>query len=240
MRRLLTALFTLFLASTMFAQLGLNILPKKEDLKDFTGKTTKIVLSEDNSLLSSLLRDAVEKNWYLSPFEYCSMEEFEKIKTDTTYYFLIVVNGQHSKENEPAMEFLTLVKGNPAASKSVDEMGDIITLPLQSINSEDDRVFSYLPAYIKIVQAHVLKCIKDNLSAYIGMSSYSSNINDVEGTNLLMAKEDLSSKVSDSFFKESFGKHAQLVDREYIETALQNHSKGVLVSDRKASCRERV
>ena len=39
------------------------------------------------------------------------MEEFEKIKTDTNYFFLMKVDGQFCKEKEPAMEFLALVKG---------------------------------------------------------------------------------------------------------------------------------
>jgi hypothetical protein len=70
------------------------------------------VIQGNNSLEDIVLMDAVKQHWHLSPYEFCNMEAFENIKRDTNFFFLMKVDGQFSKEKEPAMEFLTLVKGS--------------------------------------------------------------------------------------------------------------------------------
>lgn len=54
----------------------------------FGAKTTKVVLS-DEGIIDAYIRDAVKKEWKISPYEFCSPQEYEKIKEDTTYFFFL-------------------------------------------------------------------------------------------------------------------------------------------------------
>ena len=83
---------------------------KKVKIGDFTQKVTKVVLT-GNQFYDACLQSEVSTKWHVSPYEFCSMAEFEKMKTDASYYFLITTKGQFKKEAEPGLTFLTLVKG---------------------------------------------------------------------------------------------------------------------------------
>ncbi len=228
MRKIATLFLTLILATGITAQI--KLLPKKENLKDFTAKTTKIVLAGDNSFLDLLLKDAVSKNWYLSPFEYCTFEEFNKIKTDSSFYFLVRVNGQHSKESEPAMEFLSLLKGGPEAEKGLNAMPEILSLPLQPINDDSGKIFAFLPAYVKIVQAHVLKVIRNDLSAYVGMSTYTDGIDGATDRTILFNENDFAFKLDNNDFEAKFKGKGRVVSEKATEEAISNGKANTLVT----------
>ena len=82
---------------------------KKVKIGDFTQKTTKVVLN-GNPFMDGALKEEVSARWRVSPFEFCTLEEFDKIKTSEDYYFLPMVKGPFRKEAEPGIQFITLVK----------------------------------------------------------------------------------------------------------------------------------
>ena len=95
-------------SADLFAQA--QIYTRKEKLKDITAKTTKVVLTGDE-VLDETMKESVAASWTMSPYEFCTNEEFEKLKTNANFYFLLVVKGQERKEAEPGIDMLTLVKG---------------------------------------------------------------------------------------------------------------------------------
>ena len=92
---------------------------KKVKISDFTQKVTKVVLT-GRALYDGVLQDEVTARWRVSPYEFCSLEEFNSLKGNENYYFLITTYGQFKKETEPSLQFLTLVKGGKKASKGID------------------------------------------------------------------------------------------------------------------------
>ena len=108
----LTKLICIIAAATIFpamagAQAQINT--KKVKIGDFTQKTTKVVLN-GNPFMDGALKEEVSARWRVSPFEFCTLEEFDKIKTSEDYYFLTMVKGQFRKEEEPGIQFIILVK----------------------------------------------------------------------------------------------------------------------------------
>lgn len=226
-------LFCILLASLLVFNLSAqekSLLSKKDDFKDFPAKTTKVVLAEDNSLLDLMLKDAIEKNWYISPYEFCSMSEFENIKADTNYYFLIRVNGKMKKENEPSMEFLSLIKGGQAAEKGLSAMPEIISIPLQPIDDNEGRVFTYLPAFVNIIQKHVAKINSSILSAYIGIAAYADMMNGVNNKEILFGENDFAFEVSQEKMDKDFKGKARIVSEGTIDKALDDKAEDTLVS----------
>ena len=134
--------FLIALVATLLAAPAVSqaqVFSKKEDLKDLNSKTLMVVL-ENNSLTDLTLKQAVEKEWKLSKISFCNLDEFEKIKTDSTYYFLIRVKGIFKKEREPSIEFLSLLKGGENAAAGIDEMYDVLSLPFQPVDDPDGYI----------------------------------------------------------------------------------------------------
>ena len=157
MRFLFLLLAALAVSGSAGAQSG--IFGKKENLRDIGEKCLKVV-TDNNSFFNLSLKEAVEKNWKLCDVEFCTSEQFEELKCDTSYYFLMKVDGIFKKEREPAMEFLSLLKGGEEAQVSIENMYEVLTLPLNPIDDDGSYIVPYLDAYINIIQTHVLRVQK--------------------------------------------------------------------------------
>ena len=171
-----------------------QITTKKVKIEDFTEKVTKVVLS-GNMFYDSTLKEAVREHWTISPYEFCSIEDFQEMKTDADYYFLIKVKGQFRKESGPGIEFLSLLKGGPEAEKGLDKMLERITFPYAAVDSPSGRETVFLPLMLNIVQQHVLSSIATDIVAYSPLIAYSNNIGKIKGKQVIMAEEDLSADV---------------------------------------------
>ena len=177
---------------SMFSQA--QITTKKMKLEDFPEKVTKVVLS-GNMFIDGAIEDAVKNRWTVSPYEFCSFQEFESLKGKEDYYFLMVVTGQFRKESGPGIEFLSLLKGGPEAEKGLDKMLELITFPYAAVDSPSGRETVFLPLMLNIVQQHVLSSIATDIVAYSPLIAYSNNIGKIKGKQVIMAEEDLSADV---------------------------------------------
>ena len=165
---ILCLLAGILLPSEIFGQA--QIYTRKEKLKDITAKTTKVVLNGDE-MLNEAIKESVAASWTMSPYEFCSVEEFEKIKTSDKFYFLLIAKGQQRKESEPGIDFLTLVKGGEDASKSIDDMLEVVSFPLRSASEPSGREFVLLPAFLSIIQDHAQNLTSSEVKAYSTLSA---------------------------------------------------------------------
>ena len=168
MKRTLTIIILALVAMTiipadLFAQA--QIYTRKEKLKDITTKTVKVVMTGDE-ILDEALKQSVTSTWTMSPFEFCTQEEFNKIKSDSKFYFLIVVKGQQRKESEPGIDLLTMVKGGEGSDKSINDMLEVVTFPLRSAVDPSGREFVLLPAFLSIMQEHAQGLTSSEVKAY--------------------------------------------------------------------------
>ena len=121
MRRLITIIATLAISASAFGQA--QITTRKEKLSDFTSRTMKVVLP-GNHFIDPVLRDALNNTWSISPFEFCTMEEFKSLKNNEEYYFMLPVKVKYKKETEPGITMMTLVKGK-ANAKTVNDLTEV-------------------------------------------------------------------------------------------------------------------
>lgn len=168
MKRTLTIIILALIAMTiipadLFGQA--QIYTRKEKLKDITAKTVKVVMTGDE-ILDEALKQSVTSTWTMSPFEFCTQEEFNKIKSDSKFYFLIVVKGQQRKESEPGIDLLTMVKGGEGSDKSINDMLEVVTFPLRSAVDPSGREFVLLPAFLSIMQEHAQGLTSSEVKAY--------------------------------------------------------------------------
>jgi hypothetical protein len=158
----------LLLTTDMFGQA--QITTRREKLKDFTSKTTKIVLTGDE-FLDEALKESVTSTWTVTPYEFCTNEEFESLKSNSSFYFLMVVKGQFRRESEPGIDMLTLVKGGEGADKSISDMFEVVSFPLRPSEDPTGREFVMLPAFLRIIQDHTSELTDTEMKAYASLGA---------------------------------------------------------------------
>ncbi len=164
MKRVFLTLIGLLVAVTLLAQGKVNT--RKYILSDFTDKVTQVVLTGDE-LLDSALQQEIVRSWTSSPFEFCTLERFESIKTSEEYYFLIPAESRFKNEDTPGIRFLSLVKGGPEAAEGIGKMLDVISLPLTSAMGGSGRELIYLGAIVNSIQDYVLASMESEKIAYL-------------------------------------------------------------------------
>ena len=169
-----------------------QVYTRKEKLKDFTAKTTKVVLSGEE-FLDEALKECVGTTWTLSPYEFCTKEEFEKLKTSDKFYFLLVTKGRQKKEETAGIDLLTLVKGGEGASKSLDDMLEVVSFPFRAAEDPSGREFALLPAFLQIIQVHVSTLADTEMKAYSSLSAKDSK--KLKTKRIYFWEEDLSKQV---------------------------------------------
>lgn len=225
---LLYALF--FAAATVPAYPQAEIMTKKKDIGDVSSMITKVVISGGDAFVNMVLEDEIERNWTVSPYEFCDMEEFERLKCDTNYFFLIRTKGQYGKESGPSVEFLSLLRGGPKAEKGIDGMPEVISLPFRTAEDDDGRCMAYIPAFINIIQEHVPRVTKSDISAYTAMKSYSRLMPGCFWDEIVFAEEDMSPETAAYMDGNYAGKGMRTATDEEINEILEEMRPGTIVS----------
>lgn len=227
MRQFFLILISFFLVTNIHAQKLIK--ETKSNFNNFGAKVTKVVIPS-NSLTDLSLRDAVKKGWKISPYEFCSAQEYEKIKEDTSFFFLLRTDGIFGNEYEPRLEYLTLIKGGPEFRRGLFTSAEIISLPFQARDDESGQILPFIPAYLDIMQNYIYKVQKDVLLAFAGSSSYSENLEGIKGRSILFNKNDIGFPTKEDEIKWIFRSRADTVDTGEIEKALYESTPNLVVS----------
>ena len=124
MRKVFIMLAVALLPLMAGAQAQINT--KKVKISDFTEKITKVVLT-GNDFYDIALQDEVKARWRVSPYEFCTWEEFQRDRNSSDFYFLLTTSSQFKKETEPGLDLLSLVKGGTGAT--INSMLEVVFIP---------------------------------------------------------------------------------------------------------------
>lgn len=170
---------------------------RKYILNDFQDKITKVVLP-GSDLLDGALRQEIVKGWTISPFEFCTTSDFEKLKRSSNYYFLLTGEVQFKGETRPSLVFLTLVKGGPEAGEGTTGMHEVISLPLCAAGISTGRELVYLGAMVEAVQTFTESAMISEKTAYLGSGWFNGNYSrEGKMMSIWMSQDDIDSSVKD-------------------------------------------
>lgn len=226
-KRIAAALAAVLVPVMLSAQAQINT--KKMKIEDFTEKTTKVVMT-GNIFFDQVFKDEVQSRWRISPFEFCSLEEFETLKTSGDYYFLMVVKGQFRKEAEPGLAMLSVMKGGEEAARGLNRMLDVVTVPIMSAENPSGREFVFLPALIDVIQDHILLSMERDVAAYSGLANYTMNLGRSEGMDIVFAEDDLSDDISEKARQVYFRNGITVTDTDSADEIMTNQTPRTLVS----------
>lgn len=138
---------------------------RKVRLADFTTVVTKVVLG-GQSLLDITLKDEISGRWRISPYEYCSAREYEKLKDDPSFYFLRLVRDE-------GVAFLCLEKGGREDDADVLKRGfEVVRIAISSESSPSGREFAFMGAFVDIMQTYVEDAMVSDRKGYAGLKRY--------------------------------------------------------------------
>ena len=227
MKRIIAILITISLCCIAWGQAQINT--KSVKISDFTQKTTKIVLT-GNDFFDASLKDEIAAVWHISPYEFCTLEEFKTLKTDERYYFLLTTKGKFKNEKEAGLQFFTLVKGGKAAEVSIDKMLEIVSMPFASAEEPTGREHIFLRAFLNIIQNFTLDAMEKDTNAYGGLGYYNMDIFKTSKMGIIFAKNDLSEEITEQVKEKYFNKDVLVIDENYADSFVTDGQEGILVS----------
>lgn len=161
------ALALLFIPLACFGQK--KVYTRKMRIEDFTTRTTKVVISGE-SIPDLSFKEGVSAIWNVSAYEFCSIEEYEKLKEDNRLYFLRMVT-------DGDVVFISLSKGGvDKESNTLKRPFEIVRVPVSPSDMSDGRMFTYMPAFVGIVQDFMEKALVNEMTAYTGLSALNGRI----------------------------------------------------------------
>jgi hypothetical protein len=203
-------------------------LASKQQIGMFMNSKTCIVLVDGNLNYNAIIRDAVEKHWTATEYEFINYQEFEKRRYDTKYSFLVLMKGTF--DNDPggiSYNYLSLVMGY--AVNDVTKMPELCSIP---ISYSDINIIEYgyaIPSIIKFMQKHAKKLEKKRfLISVRGLHYY--NHKSVFKDKVLLFNFDMMSLNANSIpkIKRVYPFHFRLLSTSEIETELASNPPNTL------------
>lgn len=141
-----------------------KVYTRKARLSDFPTRTTKVVLA-GNSFLELTLREGVAVHWRISPYEFCTPEEYAALQSSNSLYFLLPAR-------DAGLDWLILTKGGKADEKeSLKKPFEVVRLPIASAGDPSGRELVLTGAFLDIIQTFVEQAMISDRAAYTGLSA---------------------------------------------------------------------
>ncbi len=140
---------------------------RKARLEDFPVRTTKVVIG-GSSFLDLAFREEIAVRWRISPYEFCTPEDYESLRTDSSLYFLNIAS-------DAGVAFIVLSKGGPEEEKdNLKKAFEVVRVPIASIDEPSGKELMFMGAFVDIVQAFVEDAMASDKAAYAGLKWYNS------------------------------------------------------------------
>ena len=220
----------LLLISTMILS-GQAPFPNKDEIKQFIASKTCVVLEQDQfSSYNVFIKEAVKKYWTLTPYQLITVQEFNKMRRDPAYSFIVLTQTNYEKDKANTLyNFLNLLQGKNVSK--LGELPEICAIPL-SFAGEDDYDYNYkFGAILLFMQKHAQMISADpSLTGRKYLKYYNDNIPKVSGKTILIKEEDLAPEISTiDKIKAIYTNNVEIVSEEEIVKAIQEKTPNTLI-----------
>jgi hypothetical protein len=181
-------IFTFALGCLILGALANPPLASKQQIGMFINSKTCVVLESGSISYNVYIKDAVQKYWKSTEFEFIDQQEFENRRFDSKYSFLVLMKGVFDKDpGGVGYNYLSLVLGDGAYE--VTNMPEICSIPL-SYSDDNNMDYGYaIPAIVKFMQKHAKKLETKRFSILLDGLKYYNGSRDFKGKMLLLNKD---------------------------------------------------
>lgn len=167
-------------------------LASKQQIGMFKNSKTCVVFEDGITFYNAYIKDAVQKYWKSTDYEFIDQREFEKRRSDSKYSFIVRVDGVY--DNDPggvSYSYMSLILGDP--SDLVSRMPELCSVPL-SYSGDKETDYEYvIPAIVKFMQKHAKNLEKERLMISIKGFKYYNSANGFKDKVLLLNKDKMAS-----------------------------------------------
>lgn len=204
--------------------------PSRDEIKQFIGSKTCVVLEDDAfSSFNDYIKDAMKEYWKITPFEYISNDEFNERRTNKDYSFIVLTNTNFEKDkSNTSFTFINLLQGKKV---SLSDMPEICAIPLCFAGEEDIEYGYKLGAILSFMQKHAQMISEDpGLTGRKYLKFYNKNVPEVMGKTILFRKEDLAPSVNTiEKIKALYSNKVEIVSEEDIVKAIQDKTPNTVI-----------
>lgn len=216
--------------------LFLNIFSQKavaphDKIEKFYNTTTCVVYDSDIfNTYNSAIEKAVKQSWTITPYKFISMEDFNKMKSNPDYSFLVRTKVYPVKNNTNAeYTFLTLVMGQ--ADTRFEDLTEICSFPLSYYNVDYDKYDYKIGALLLFVQNHIdITYNNPDLDEKNIIRYYNKNISKINQKTLYLNTENLENKVdTEQEISKYYSGIVKLTNAQTIQQAINQKREDVVI-----------
>lgn len=153
----------ILVSSVLFLSIGLGANPKlatKQQIGMYLNSKTCVVFEDGITNYNGYIKDAIQKYWRSTDYEFIDKTEFEKRRTDSKYSFLVLTDNFYNKDpGGISYLYMSLVLGDPSAS--LTNMPELCSIPISYTNDITADYGYAIPAIVKFMQKHAKNLEKE-------------------------------------------------------------------------------
>ncbi|MEX0982787.1 MAG: hypothetical protein WD577_05410 [Bacteroidales bacterium] len=222
---LLFATALLLITTVTLAQ---NPLADKQQIGLFKNSKTCVVLEDGTISYNIFIKDAVEKHWNTTDYEFIDKKEFEKRRFSSKYSFLLLLKGEDDKDPRGvSYDYLSLVLGS--GTPEISDMPEFVSIPLAYSDDKNAEYGYAIPAIVKFIQRQVR--VLDNKRFFISLfdlkyHNFSKNFRDKA---LLLSEEHMAEEVGTIYkIKAVYPNYVELLTIQTLEEKLAQNPENTL------------
>lgn len=228
LKKIATLLVLGFLIATAYSQ---SPFPTPDEIESFYGTETLVVL--ENTMFSTynaFIRSAMKEHWELSPYKFISVEEFNTMREDPAYSFIVLTETKFDKDKSGSVyNFINLLLGKDVGR--IEDLPEMCAIPL-SFSGESDIEYGYkVGIVLRFMQTHVRHLSEDpSISGKRYLKYYNKFIPQLADKTILLGEEDLVEELrSESVIKSLYDNDIRLVSEDEIRDAIINKAENTLI-----------
>jgi hypothetical protein len=194
-------------------------LASKQQIGMFKNSKTCVVFEDGITLYNAYIKDAVQKYWKSTNYEFIDQKEFEKRRRDSKYSFIVLTDEAYGKDpGGIKYRYINLVLGD--TSGNLASMPEYCSIPL-SYSGDNGADYEYvIPSMVKFIQIHMKTLERDRFSILLsGLKFY--NKTGIKDKDLLLNKDKMASAVNTpAKIKSAYPYHTQLLSASEIKEDL--------------------
>ncbi len=163
-------------------------LASKEQIGMFKNSKTCVVLENSCISYNVCIKDAIQKYWKSTEFEFIDQPEFEKRRFDSKYSFLVLMKSVYG--NDPGgvgYNCINLVLGD--AANDLTNMPELCSIPVSYSNDNNIDYGYAIPSIIKFIQKHAKNLENKRFIISLKGLKYYNNKASFKGKVLLLNKD---------------------------------------------------
>ncbi len=195
MRTTILLTLQLILAVSVMAQAPF---PTVEEGRLLLASKTGVVL--ENSPFSEYnpaIRAAVTEFWKLTPYEFITIDEFNKRRQEPSWSFLVLTESFYERDKTgSSFSFLNLLLGKKV--RNLEDMPEFCAIPLDFAGEDADADYGYkLGLLVEFIQQHAKVIIENPKTPGVRfLRYYNQFVPEIEGKTILAREIDMAASIS--------------------------------------------